>query len=167
MAEQVVQWLIENLHMTKEFVVMVISMMPMVGVRGGVAAAAFLGMDLWKVVMACIIGSMIPIPFIIWLMTPIFTRMKKMKWCIPIVDKLEKKSIGKREKIKKYEFWGLLIFVGIPLWGTGAWIAALIAALIGIDIKKASLAIFGGIVIETMIMCIIIYFIPWLATTIF
>ena len=63
--------------MTKELVVLVISMLPMLGVRGGFAAAALFGMDLWKVVIACIIGNIIPIPFIIWLMTPIFTRIKK------------------------------------------------------------------------------------------
>ena len=167
MVGQVVHWLARNLHMTKELVVLVMSMIPMLELRGGFATAALFNINLWKAIILCIIGNIIPIPFILWLATPIFTRMKKTKWFIPIVEKLEKKSIGKSEKIQKYEFWGLLIFVGIPIWGTGAWIGALIAAFLGIDIKKASFAILGGIVMATMIMCIIMYFIPWLAVTIF
>ena len=58
----------------------------------------------------------------------------------------------KSDQIKKYEFWGLMLFVGIPLPGTGAWTGALIASLLEIDIRKSSLAIFGGILMATVIM---------------
>ena len=78
MVGQVVQWLVGNLHMTKELVVLVISMIPILELRGGFAAAALFNMDLWKTVIACIIGNFIPIPFILWLITPIFTKMKKV-----------------------------------------------------------------------------------------
>ena len=74
--------------------------------------------------------------------------------------------MGKSETIQKYEFIGLMLFVGIPLPGTGAWTGALIASLLNIRIKKAFPAIICGVLIATVIMCIISYFIPWLITTV-
>ena len=74
-----------------------------------------------------------------------------------MIEKLEKRAMGKSDKIKKYEFWGLLLFVGIPLPGTGAWTGALIASLLEIDIKKASLAILCGVALATAIMYFVSY----------
>ena len=63
----------------------------------------------------------------------------------------------KSDQLKKYEFWGLMLFVGIPLPGTGAWTGALVASLLEVDIKKSSLAILSGIVLATIIMYIVSY----------
>lgn len=63
----------------------------------------------------------------------------------------------KSDQVKKYEFWGLMLFVGIPLPGTGAWTGSLIASLLEIDIKKSSLAILCGIIMATVIMYIVSY----------
>ena len=82
----------------------------------------------------------------------------------PLVEKLEKKSMGKSDKIQKYEFIGLILFVGIPLPGTGAWTGALIASLLNIPFKKAFPAILIGLLLATTIMCVITYLIPWLIT---
>ena len=65
--------------------------------------------------------------------------------------------MGKSDKIKRYEFWGLVLFVGIPLPGTGAWTGSLIAALLDIDFKKAILAELLGICMATIIMSIVAY----------
>ena len=92
--------------------------------------------------------------------------MKNTKTFRPTVEKLEAKSLGKSEKIQKYQFWGLLIFVGIPLPGTGAWTGALIAALLGIKFKKAISAIILGVFMAGGIMSIISYVIPWLISLI-
>lgn len=70
---------------------------------------------------------------------------------------LENKAMSKKDKIENYEFWGLVLFVGIPLPGTGAWTGALIAALLRIRFKKAFLAIFLGIILATVIMSIVSY----------
>ena len=83
--------------------------------------------------------------------------MKGTKTFKPLVDKLESKAMRQKDQIEKYEFWGLVLFVGIPLPGTGAWTGALIASLLGIDIKKSSLAIFCGIAMATVIMYIVSY----------
>lgn len=74
-----------------------------------------------------------------------------------MIEKLEKRAMGKSDQIKKYEFWGLWLFVGIPLPGTGAWTGALIASLLGIDLKKSSVAILGGILMATVIMYFVSY----------
>ena len=83
--------------------------------------------------------------------------MKKTKLLRPLVEKMEYKAMKKRDQIEKYEFWGLVLFVGIPLPGTGAWTGALIASLLGIDIKKSSLAILCGIAMATVIMYVVSY----------
>ena len=74
-----------------------------------------------------------------------------------MVEKLENKAMGKSEKIEKYEFWGLVLFVGIPLPGTGAWTGSLIASLLGIKFKRAFPAVILGIVMATVIMSILSY----------
>ena len=162
MAEHVAQWFLENLHMSKEIIVFIISMIPILELRGGLVVAAIFGVDLWKAVGLCIVGNIIPVPFILWFITPIFSWMKKTRLFRPMVEKLEAKSMGKSDRIQKYEFIGLLLFVGIPLPGTGAWTGSLIASLLNIKFKKAFTAVICGIVMATVIMCIITYFLPWL-----
>lgn len=143
-----------------ELVVLVISMLPILELRGGLIASALLGLPLERGIMFSLIGNIIPIPFILLLITPLFDRLKKTKRIKPLVEKLEAKSLGKSEKIQKYQFWGLVLFVGIPLPGTGAWTGGLIASLLNIKLKKAVPAIFLGLLMATVIMCIITYGIP-------
>ena len=107
----------------------------------------------------CIIGNVLPIPFILLFIRQIFKWMKKVNLCRGLVEKLEKRAMGKSDQIKKYEFWGLMLFVGIPLPGTGAWTGALIASLLEIDIKKSSIAIFCGVALATAIMYVVSYLI--------
>ena len=75
----------------------------------------------------------------------------------PMVEKLEKKAMSKSDKIEKYEFWGLVLFVGIPLPGTGAWTGSLIAALLGICFRKAFPAVVVGVCLAAFIMSVISY----------
>ncbi|GAA0772482.1 small multi-drug export protein [Clostridium subterminale] len=166
MVESLVNWFTSNLSgfMPKEIVVLIISMVPILELRGGLIAASVLGIDMFRAIGYCFVGNIIPIPFILLFITPIFSWMKKTKLFRPIVEKLEKKSMSKSDQIKKYEFWGLMLFVGIPLPGTGAWTGALIASLLGIKLKKAFWAIFFGLIIATVIMCIFSYGIPWVIT---
>ena len=150
-----------------ELVCFVVSMIPVVELRGGLIVAAIKGIPLFRAVAVCIAGNLVPIPFILLLITPIFAWLKKTKFFRPIVEKLEKKSMGKSEKIQKYEFVGLMLFVGIPLPGTGAWTGSLIASLLEIKIKKAFPAICLGLIMATIIMCFITYGIPWLVSNVF
>ena len=83
--------------------------------------------------------------------------MKKTKLLRPLVEKMENKAMKKRDQIEKYEFWGLVLFVGIPLPGTGAWTGSLIASLLEVDIKKSSIAILCGLIMATVIMYVVSY----------
>ena len=144
----------------KEVVVLVISMFPILELRGGLIAFALLGLPIEQGILFALIGNIIPIPFILLLITPLFDRLKKTKRIRPLVERLEAKSLGKSDRIRKYEFLGLLLFVGIPLPGTGAWTGGLIASLLNIKLKKAVPAIFLGLLMATAIMCFITYGIP-------
>jgi len=162
MAENIARWFELTLGLPKEWVVFFISMIPIVELRGGLIVAGIWDIPIWKACIFCIVGNIIPIPFILKFITPIFDWMKTTRLFRPLVEKLEKKAMGKSDKVKKYEFLGLMLFVGIPLPGTGAWTGSLIAALLDIDFKKAMKAIFCGLLMASTIMCIITYFIPWL-----
>ncbi len=162
MTDTLINFFTETLDgLPKELIVFVISMVPILELRGGIVAASLLGINIAKAIPICIIGNIIPIPFIMMFIRPIFDWMKKRKAFKGIVERLEKKSLEKSDKIKKYEFVGLLLFVGIPLPGTGAWTGSLIAVLLDIKPKKAVPPIFLGLLLATAIMCIVSYFIPW------
>ena len=162
MTETLVQSIIDALggSVGKEAIVFIISMIPILELRGALLVAGpLLGVPVAKAIPLCIIGNIIPVPFILLLITPIFKWMKGTKLFKPMVDKLEakNKAMGKSEKIEKYEFWGLVLFVGIPLPGTGAWTGSLIAALLGVKFKKAFPAVILGIFMATVIMWFISY----------
>lgn len=157
--ESLVTWLIEVLggRISRELIVFIISMVPILELRGGLLAASLFNIDIVKAIWICVIGNIIPVPFILLLITPIFQWLKQTKLFRPLVEKLESKAMGKSEQIEKYEFWGLVLFVGIPLPGTGAWTGSLIASLLGIKFKKAFPAVIVGILVATVIMSIVSY----------
>lgn len=157
--ESVVHWFAENMpsFLTPEAAVFLISMVPILELRGGLLLATVLKIPMLQAVTACVIGNIIPIPFILLFIRQIFKWLKKTKLFFPLIEKLEKRAMGKSDKIKKYEFWGLVLFVGIPLPGTGAWTGALIASLLEVDLKKSVPAILLGLCIATIIMCFLGY----------
>lgn len=161
MSDALINWFVVNLggKVGKELILFIISMVPILELRGGLLAAgpAFLNIPMWRAIPVGIIGNLLPIPFILLLITKIFDWMKGTKRLKPVVEKLEKKAMSQSANIEKYEFWGLVAFVGIPLPGTGAWTGALIAALLGIRFRKAFPAIVIGVCLAACIMTIISY----------
>ena len=161
MTETLVQWFVQNLggSAAKELIIFIISMIPILELRGGLLAAgpAFLNVPMWRAIPICIVGNLIPVPFILLFITKIFTWLKDTKHLKPFVEKMENRAMGKKDQIEKYEFWGLLLFVGIPLPGTGAWTGSLIAALLGIKFKKAFPAVILGIMLASFIMTVLSY----------
>ena len=157
--EVLVQWFTDNLsqHISREAIIFIISMIPILELRGGLLAASLLKVSAVKAIPLCIVGNIIPIPFILLFIRQIFKLMKKTKVFRGIIEKLESRAMGKSDSIKRYEFVGLMLFVGVPLPGTGAWTGSLIASLLEIDIKKSSLAIFCGIIMATVIMYVVSY----------
>ena len=154
MSDVLINWFVTNLggKVGKELILFIISMVPILELRGGLLAAgpAFLNIPMWRAIPVGIIGNLLPIPFILLLITKIFDWMKGTKRLKPV-------AMSQSANIEKYEFWGLVAFVGIPLPGTGAWTGALIAALLGIRFRKAFPAIVIGVCLAACIMTIISY----------
>ena len=157
--EVLVQWFSNHLSqfISPEGAVFIISMIPILELRGGLLAASLLKISAAKALPICIVGNIIPIPFILLFIRQIFKWMKKTKTFRGLITTLENRAMGKSDQIKRYEFLGLLLFVGIPLPGTGAWTGALIASLLEVDIKKSSIAILCGLFMASAIMYIVSY----------
>ena len=157
--ESLAVWFANTLgkYVSREIVIFIISMIPILELRGGLLVSKLLDVSITTAIPICIIGNIIPIPFILLFIKQIFKWMKKIKIFRGLIEKLENRAMSRSDSIKKYEFWGLVLFVGIPLPGTGAWTGSLIAALLEIDFKKAILAELLGIAIATVIMSIVSY----------
>lgn len=155
----VAEWFAQTLgqYIAPEWVVFIISMIPILELRGGLIAASILNIPIVKAIPFCVIGNIVPIPFILLFIKKILKWMQGVKGLRVIANWLEKKAEKKSDALKKGEFWGLALFVGIPLPGTGAWTGSLIAALMDIKLKKAVGAILLGIIIATIIMSFLSY----------
>lgn len=140
-----------------QLVAFLVSSCPVLELRGGMIAARLLEMNFFEAFIICYIGNMLPIPFILLFIKKIFAVMRKSKFFSKIVDKLETRSDKKKGTMEKYKEWGLLIFVAIPLPGTGGWTGALIAALMDMRIKKTLPIIGLGVFIAGLIMSLITY----------
>lgn len=144
----------------KELIVFLISMIPILELRGGLIAAAILGVD-WAVAFPiCVIGNMLPIPFILLFIRKILDWLKKFKAFKKITDWIDRKAEKGSKKIQKYELLGLTLFVGIPLPGTGAWTGALVANAINMKMKKSLPCVFVGVIMAGLIISVLAYLIP-------
>lgn len=143
--------------MSGELIAFIISLFPVLELRGGLIAATFLGIKWWKAFVYCFIGNMLPIPFILLFIRKIFDLMKKWGPFKKIVDKLEEKAEKNKGKIDKYRLWGLFLLVAIPLPGTGGWTGALVAALMDIRMRHALPVIAAGVLVAGIIVATISY----------
>ena len=159
MTNTLAQWFAQNLGsvISHHAVIFLVSMIPILELRGGLIVGSLLHVPMWEAIPVCIVGNIIPVPFILLLITRIFALLRKTKLFRPLVDRLENRAMSKSDTIARYEFWGLMLFVGIPLPGTGAWTGSLIAALLGIKNRKAVPAILLGLIMATVIICVIFY----------
>lgn len=136
-----------NSIISKLLLTTLISMIPVVELRGAVPIAYGQGVNIWIAVLISVIGNLIPVPFIIVFLKKIFALIRKI---IPKLDglltKLEKRAEKKSDTVQKYAFWGLFLLVAIPLPGTGAWTGAMVAAMLDMKLKRAFPAIALGVV---------------------
>ena len=123
--------------------------------RGGLLAASLIGLDPLPSYIISVIGNIIPIPFIIWFMGSILKWMHGKKYLNNFANWLDKKVEKNRSKIENVGFLGLVLFVGIPLPGTGAWTGCLIASVLQMDKKKSFLAATIGVILASIIMMFI------------
>ena len=157
--DSLVNFLTENMSgvLSRESVVFIISMMPVLELRGGLLAASLLDVEYLKALMICIIGNLLPIPFVLLFIEKIVILMEKFGPTKRIALFLRKKVEKNQSSIEKYDFWGLTFFVGIPLPGTGAWTGSLLAGLLHIPRRKSVPAILTGILMASVIMSVISY----------
>ena len=123
------------------------SMVPIVELRGGIPFGAALGLPPAAVMGAAIIGNMIPVPFIILFIKKIFQWMRRFEPLAKLVSHFESKAESKSDRVTRYKKFGLCIFVAVPLPGTGAWMGALIAALLDMRLRDSFPVI-------TLVVCI-------------
>lgn len=159
MVETIVTSIVEFLQNTipPQLVAFAISLFPVLELRGGMIAARLLEIPFLQAFIICYVGNMLPLPFILLFIRKIFAWMRKFKAFAKIVDKMEERSEKKKGTIQKYKEWGLLLFVAIPLPGTGGWTGALIAALMDLRFKKCLPIITLGVFIAGLIMSLITY----------
>ncbi|MBR6793819.1 MAG: small multi-drug export protein [Clostridia bacterium] len=133
-------------------------MVPIIELRGALPIATAHGLDWQIAIPVAIIGNLIPIPFIIVFIKRIFAWIRKVFPKLnSFVDKLENRAKEKSDIIEKGVFWGLFLFVAIPLPGTGAWTGALIAAMLDMKLKRAFPAIALGVVTAGIIVAFVSY----------
>lgn len=159
MAETLANYIVDLLQnkIPGEIIAFLISLLPILELRGGLIAANLLGVKLIPAFVICFIGNMLPIPFILLFIEKIFGWLRDKKGLGKIVRYCEKKADKNKDKIEKYGLWGLFLLVAIPLPGTGAWTGALVSALMRLDMKKSLPVIAAGVVGAGIIVSLIMY----------
>ena len=148
-----------SLKYGKELIVFIISILPILELRGGLLAASMIELSPLRAYIVSIIGNILPVPFILLFISKIIDWMEnsKIKWMHKFAHWLRKKADRNKKDIEKYGYLGLTLFVGIPLPGTGAWTGCLVASLLNMDRKKSFIATIFGILMASIIMMIISY----------
>ena len=135
----------------KYIMTMAIAAVPVVELRGAIPAGIAAGLDPWLACGAAIFGNLLPVPFIILLVRQVFDRLRKHAFFAPKIDALERRAHLKGRLVRKYRLLGLMLFVAIPLPGTGAWTGALVADVLDLRLRTALPAIALGVLIAGII----------------
>ena len=132
---------------------MLIAAVPIIELRGAIPIGVAAGLDVPTALIASIIGNMLPVPIIILFVRKVFAWMRGISEKLNhFVCKMEAKAASKKEVIDKYEWWGLVILVAIPLPGTGAWTGTLAASILDMDFKSTVIAVMLGVLLAGVIM---------------
>ncbi len=142
----------------KIMMTVLIAMLPVIELRGAIPVATANGLEPRTAIIAAVIGNLLPIPAIILFVRRVFAWLRKRseKWN-GFVSRLEERAEKRADIVHRYAFWGLALFVAIPLPGTGAWTGALIAAMLNMRLRDAVPAITLGVVTAGMIVAFVSY----------
>lgn len=153
---------IENFFLNivgKELCVLFCSMLPIIECRGAVPLGCGLGLVWWQTYLLAVAGNLLPVPFILLFIRAILSWMTRCK--VRIFNRfggwLERKVEKHKGTIEKYSYWGVALFVAVPIPGTGAWTGSLIAAMLRLDYKKSLLAAILGVLVASAVMTVISY----------
>ena len=135
-----------------------ISMVPVLELRGAIPVAVAHGLDFTVAIPVAIIGNLVPVPFIILFIRKVFHLLRKISPKLDaLVSKQEARARAKSDVVLRYTFWGLVLLVAIPLPGTGAWTGALVAAMLDMRLKRAFPAIALGVLIAGTVVAFVTY----------
>ena len=166
MGEAISKFFLETVG--KELCVFFCSMLPIIELRGAIPLAFALGLPWWQAYLISVLGNLLPVPFILLLINVVIKWMSnsKVKFFNKIANFLLEKVGKNRARIEKYSFWGLCLFVAIPLPATGAWTGSLVAAVIGMKPWKAFVSALLGVLMAGVLVTLIVYggigFLAWL-----
>ena len=157
MVEAIKQFFLETVG--RELCVFFCSMLPIIECRGAIPLGWGLGMPWWQTALFSIAGNLLPVPFILLFIRAILKWMResRVKFFASVAAWLDRKVEKHKGTIEKYSYWGVAIFVAVPLPGTGAWTGTLIASVLGLDAKKSFLAAALGVLGATAIMTVLFY----------
>lgn len=143
----------------EELCLLFCSMLPIIELRGAIPMGAALGLPWWQTYLIAVVGNMLPVPVILLFVKSVLNWMAgcKVKFFNRIAGKLFEKAEKNRDKIEKYAFWGLTLFVAIPLPATGAWTGTLVAALFDMKFWRSMLSTLVGVLIAGVVMTLISY----------
>lgn len=157
MVEAIEQFFLETVG--RELCVFFCAMLPIIECRGAVPLGCALGLPWWQNVLFSMAGNLLPVPFILLFIRAILKWMRtcRVGFFNKIAAWLDRKIEKHKGTIEKYSYWGVMIFVGLPIPGTGAWTGTLIASVLGLEPKKSFFAACGGVLMATAIMTVISY----------
>ena len=142
-------------NFSKEFAIFIIAMLPLIELRGSIPIGVALGIPMLKTIKISYLGSTIPAFFIVFLIGYVFNILRKIKFMDRLITKINDKTMSKKDQIEKYGYLGLILFVGIPIPGTGAWSGSLLAHLLDLKKGRAVLSIAIGNALAALIMATI------------
>lgn len=140
-------------QISRELYIIFVSMLPVIELRGAIPMGIAMGFDTVTVFILSVLGNCLPVPLVLWLTRPAMAYLRKTKLFSPFAAWLERRTEKNREQIMKYSALGLLIFVAIPLPGTGAWSGAIAASILDMRFKYALPSIMLGVAGAGIIMC--------------
>ena len=157
MIEAIEQFFLETVG--RELCVLFCAMLPIIECRGAVPLGCALGLPWWQNALFSIAGNLLPVPFILRFIRAVLKWMRscRIKFFNKSAGWLDRKIEKHKGTIEKYSYWGVMIFVGLPIPGTGAWTGTLIASVLGLEPKKSFLAACVGVLMATAIMTVISY----------
>ena len=142
----------------KMLITMLMSMVPVIELRGAIPIGVSLGLGYWLSIGLSILGNLIPVPFLILFTKHVFQWLRGISKHLNIfIKKLEARAAQKADLVHRYAFWGLVLLVAIPLPGTGAWTGALVAAILNMRLRRALPAIALGVVIAAIVVSFLTY----------
>lgn len=163
MTDKIVNWILGlfgglvTTMVGKYILISLLSLMPILELRGGLIAASLLDMPAYTSLAVCLLSNILVIPFVLFMFEKVIEFLSKVKFFDKIFTWFKKKTLKNKKMIEKYGYLGICLFVAVPLPGSGAWTGCFLADLLGLDKKKSFIAALIGVLIAAVIMMIFSY----------